>query len=640
MCGIAGIFSLNQNEIRDGSIERMAAAIRHRGPDEEGFLKKPLAHFAIERLKVIDLKTGQQPIFNETKTVGVVFNGEIYNYKELRQNLEARGHHFSTQTDTETIVHLYEEYREDCVHHLNGMFAFALWDEKNETVLLARDPSGIKPLFYGTFNGQFLFASEIKALLAIPGFPRVIRPEALTHYLSYYYVTSPMTIYQDIHRLPAGSRIIGSKGNIRVERYWDLTFKPDASRSLGEWKERFVQTLDQSVQRHLQSDVPLGIFLSGGLDSASLVAMASRHQSPLNTYTIGYAEKSYSELKEARAVAVRYGTRHQEIILTPQEFSETLPAVVSQLDEPQGDWSAVPNFVLSKAVKKTATVVLSGAGGDELLGGYPTFLAAKIAHGYRRLPSWFRAGVISPMVDCIPVGKDRMSLHFMAKSFLRGAAAPPERAHQRFKEVFNSEERRLLVTPSARAVLDSVDPFEAFSQYAPQYESMSEMDRLFYLDFKVFMADCTLPVVDLTSSAHAVECRVPFLDKTMLDLASQMPSWYKVRRWTTKYLFREAMRSFLPPEVVAMKKKGFLIPGAPWMAGPLKPMILEVMSEAEGRLGHLFNFPYIQGLIRDHFEGRADHTRRISCFISLAMWDAQFKPSWPESLLRNTIGVS
>jgi asparagine synthase (glutamine-hydrolysing) len=638
MCGIAGIYALNQQPIIEGSIQKMATAIRHRGPDEEGFLKKPLVHLAIERLKVIDLTTGQQPIYNETKTVALVFNGEIYNYKELRQDLVARGHTFSSQTDTETIVHLYEEYQEDCVHHLNGMFAFALWDEKNEKLLLARDPSGIKPLFYGTFNGQLFFASEMKALLAIPGFPRDVRPQALAHYLSYYYVTSPMTIYQDIQRLPAGCRIIISQGQIRLDRYWDLTFKPDISRSLADWKELFLQTLDHSVKLNLQSDVPLGVFLSGGLDSASLVAMASRHQSSLNTYTIGYAEHSYSELKEARAVATRFGTHHQEIVLNPGEFADMLPSVLAQMDEPQGDWSSVPNYVLSRAVKKTATVVLSGAGGDELLGGYPTFLAAKIARQYRALPKWFRAGVISPAINCLPVSSERMSLHFMAKSFLRGAEAPLERAHQRFKEVFNSEERRLLLGPFGRGILDAFDPFEAFSQYASQYAGMSDLDRLFYLDFKVFMADCTLPVVDLTSSAHAVECRVPFLDKGMIDLASQVPSWYKVRRWTTKYLFREAMRSFLPPEVVAMKKKGFLIPGAPWMAGPLKSMILDVMAQAEGRLGHLFNFPYIQGLIRDHFEGRADHTRRISCFVSLAMWDAQFKPSWPECLLNKPSG--
>ncbi len=631
MCGIAGICALKQKPISDGQIERMAAAIRHRGPDEEGFFKTATLQMAIERLKVIDLVTGAQPIFNEDRTVSLVFNGEIYNYKELRAQLEAKGHTFSTHTDTETIVHLYEEYREDCVHHLNGMFAFALWDTKKEKLLLARDPSGVKPLFYGVHKDQLFFASEMKAMLALPDFPRRVRPEALTHYLSYYYVTTPLTIYQDIQRLPAGCRMICAKGQTRVERYWDLQFTPDRNVSLAEWKERFVQTLDQSVQRHLQSDVPLGVFLSGGLDSTSLVAFASRHLSSVNTFTIGYAERSYSELEEARSVSRRYGTHHEEIVLTAQDFAQILPTVISQLDEPQGDWSTVPNYVLSKAVKKHATVVLAGAGGDELMGGYPTLLAAKAARWYRRLPGWVKSKIIAPAVERIPVKGERMSLHFMAQSFMRGADAPAELAHQRFKEVFCGEERRQLVASAdMRAQLEATDPFDAFSQYESHYAAMSPEERLLYLDFKVFLADCNLSVVDITTSAHALECRVPFLDGAMLKLASQIPSCYKVRRWTTKYLFREAMRPYLPPEVVTMKKKGLLIPGAPWLTGPLKPMILDVVSQAETRMKGLFDFQYVRQMIQDHFEQKADHTRRISCLISLAMWDAAFKPTWPD----------
>jgi len=626
MCGIAGILSLKGEKVERRAVERMGHAIRHRGPDEEGCHLATGIGMMIERLKVIDLVTGQQPIYNETRDVALIFNGEIYNYKDLRASLEQKGHTFLTQSDTETIVHLYEEYHDDCVQHLNGMFAIALWDQKRERLLLARDRAGVKPLFYGVFRDRLWFASEIKAILSDPDFPRDLSWDAFQQYLSLYYVTGPATIYKHLHRLPPGHRLVCERGRVRVEKYWDLSFQPEEDRSLEDWKEEFTATWSAAVGRHLQSDVSVGLYLSGGIDSASIVEAASRLSSKVETYSVGYEEASYSELAEARLVASRFQTDHHEYVLRSQQVKDLLPEVLCQLDEPQGDWSSIPYYFLGQQARKNVTVVLIGTGGDELFGGYPTYLAARAARYYRRLPAWLRRRVIEPLVESLPASYERMSLDFMAKSFVRGARFPSEEAHRRFKEIFSDEERaRLLGTPRGMA-LRNEGAAGVFRQYEPHYAEMSWMDRLMYLDFKVFMADCSLYVNDMTTSAHALEGRVPFLDLEMINLAARMPWKWKVRGGTTKYVIREAMEGRLPEKIVWMKKKGFLIPGAVWIKSELKPLIEEVMAQAEKDLDWLFDFACIRHLLQEHFEQKRDHSRRIACLVSFFMWHKAARP--------------
>ncbi len=625
MCGIAGMLALDGGALEPSAVDRMGCSIRHRGPDETGRYAGPGIGLAIERLRIIDLFTGSQPIYNENKDVVVVFNGEIYNYLELRASLEAKGHVFSTKSDTETLVHLYEEHGEDLVHHLNGMFAFALYDIRRRRLVLARDPAGIKPLFYGEHAGRLRFGSELKAILTDPAFPREIDVEALHDYLSFYYVCAPRSIYRHIRRLPPGHRLIAENGRWRVEPYWDLRFVPDHKTSLGGWIEAFRSTLDASVARHLQSDVPVGLYLSGGLDSSSLAAFASRRVSKLSTYSVGYDEASYSELPEARRTAKLFSSDHHEFILRPGQVGELLPTVLAHLDEPHGDWSHLPNFLLAREVKKTATVVLTGTGGDELFGGYPTLLAARGAALYRRLPRWLTRGVLSPLVERLPVSSERMSLDFIARSFVRGADQAPEEAHRRFKEIFNADERAALVKPEFRGAFD---PAGVFERLRPGFEGMDLLDRLMYLDFKVFMVDCGLYVNDITTSANAVEGRVPFLDREMIALAARVPWRWKLRGWTTKYLVREAMRRDLPPEIITMKKKGFLIPASPWLRAPLRPMVDEIVASASKELGFLLDFDVVRLLVDEHFEGRRDHTRRLTCLLSLFVWNAGAKPSW------------
>lgn len=608
----------------------MGRSIRHRGPDEEGFLVSEGVGLVIERLKVIDLQTGQQPIYNETRDVAVVYNGEIYNYRELRESLEKQGHKFTTQSDTETIVHLYEEHGADFLNRLNGMFAIALWDFKRRLLLLARDPAGVKPLFFTTVGGVLRFASEIKAILEDPTVPREADPDALWDYLSFYYPTAPRTMFRHIHRLPAGHRLIAQSGKVSVERYWDMSYSPEEAPSQGEWEERVRETFDASVRRHLQSDVPVGLYLSGGIDSSSLAASASAATSKLKTYSVGYEESSYSELSEAREVAKFYGTDHHEFVLESRLVSDLLPEAIKNLDEPHGDWSHLPNYFLSSQAKKSVTVVLVGTGGDELFGGYPTYLAAKAGRMYRKIPDLVRRGIIKPFVEAWPSTDSRMSLDFMAKSFVRGADSPLERAHHGFKEIFNAPERGRLLKSSAPGVYGAGDPFAVFEQYQDRYDKMDWMDRLMYLDFKVFMADCSLQVNDRTTAAHSLEGRVPFLDKEMISLASRIPWRWKVRRWTTKFLLRQAMSRRLPQSVLRMPKKGFLLPGAVWLKGPLKPLVQDVVAAAEKDLGWLFDFKQINRLIEEHQAGRQDHTRRISCLVSLFLWNDIFKPAWPD----------
>jgi asparagine synthase (glutamine-hydrolysing) len=630
MCGIAGLYALDGKAVSHDAVRRMGEAIRHRGPDQEGFHFDGQVGLAIERLKVIDLVSGAQPISNETRDVTVVFNGEIYNYRELRQDLQARGHTLATNSDTETIVHLYEEHGADFVHRLNGMFSIALWDKKRKRLLLVRDPAGIKPLFYSTHGGLLRFGSEIKAILSDERFPREVDADALSRYLSFYYSTAPATLFKHVRRLPAGHRLIAEGDQVVVEPYWDLSFDPDPKPTAAEWQGRFRDTLQSSVRRHLQSDVPVGIYLSGGLDSTSIVAAAAKEHSRLKTYSVGFAEKSYSELEQAKLVAGHYKTDHHEYVLDSNLVADLLPQVIRQIDEPHGDWSHLPNYFLSKEARKSVTVVLVGTGGDELFGGYPTYVAAQAAMLYRKLPEAVRTGMIRPLVEALPTSNARMSWDFIAKSFVRGADAPFEQAHQRFKEIFSAEDRRLLLGGPLAAA--DGDGYRVFAQYNDHFARMNGLDRLMYLDFKVFMPDCSLAVNDLTTSAHSLEGRVPFLDKEMIALSSRLPTAYKVSGTTTKRLMRDAMARELPPEVLKMPKKGFLIPGSSWISGPLKPMILDVAGRAEKHLGGLFHFDFVWRMLREHFDGKRDHTRRISCLISLFLWDELYRPAWPARL--------
>lgn len=619
MCGIFGITNFaDKAPVSSDTVKKALQKMGHRGPDDEGMLVDGHAALGMKRLSIIDIKGGHQPISNETGDVSVVCNGEIYNYLQLRAELEARGHRFKTNSDTEVIVHLFEEYGEDCPNKLNGMFAFAVWDRKNGRLFAARDRAGIKPLFYSLQNGALSLASEIRALLSA-GASKEADPDALMNYFSFYYLSSPQTIYKSIRRLPPGHSISAGKNGAAVKQYWDLRPRPSV-RTEGEAVELIKSRLFSAVKSHLQSEVPLGIFLSSGMDSTSILSMMSRLVPKIKTYTIGYdGGGTFNELNEARLVAEKYKTEHNDCILKPGQVPDFIKAIIEHLAEPHGDWTQAGFYFLSRQSRPDITVALSGAGGDELFAGYPTLTAAKIASLYRRLPG-FAKGMIKRSVNMLPSSYDRLSFDFKARSFVAGAEMPPERAHMRYKEIFDDEERRKLLYN-----IRQNEPFSVFEQYMAPTEGFELMDRLLYFDFKVFLPDCALQVTDMATMMNSQECRVPFLDNGMLDLACEIPASMKIKGFTTKHILRKALKEFLPEEITRMPKKGFAMPTSYWLKNELNDFAASVISDAESRNKDLMDFKYVRGLFGEHSSGKRDHTRKLTCLLSYFIWQSMYQ---------------
>ncbi len=620
MCGIFGQIALNDTEPDPTILERALSRLEHRGPDDTGTLRDGPLAMGARRLAVIDRTGGHQPLSNEDGTIWVAFNGEIYNHADLRYVLEERGHTFRTRCDTEVLVHLYESDPEWFLDRLNGMFALALWDAKRRRLVLARDRAGMKPLFTAEWGGSLYFASEIKAILEVPGFPREWDYEAVDAYFSFYYSNAPATLYRHIRRVMPGECVVVEQGRIKHRRWWNLRYEIDRTLRRDDLFPAFHSLLEDAVKRHLQSEVPMGVFLSGGLDSAGLVAVMARQMDRVRTYTVGYEEASYSELGVARQVSERFGTEHHEYMLTPEVVRENLAAVVGQLDEPHGDWTCLAHSHLSQVSHDDGvTVVFAGAGGDELFGGYPTYFAARLARIYRLVPAVLRRGFIERLVRRLPTSYARMSFDFKARSFVAGASLEPERAHLRFKEIFSDEQRRALFTPDLRAAVGAADPFDVFARHLELIEEPALINRLMYLDFKTFLPDCTLYPIDIVTSAHSQECRAPLLDIELIDFAARVPWKWKLHGSTTKYLVRQAMQEILPRACVRMPKKGFLLPAGPWLREPLYDFARQIIGDT-ARSGHLLERAEMERLLAEHREGRADHTRRLTCLLSFLLW--------------------
>ena len=618
MCGILGkINYASKRPVAEAELKRPLFEMFHRGPDDEGVLVDRHCGLGMRRLKIIDLEGGRQPIFSEDGSLAVFLNGEIYNYRELRRELEPR-HKFRTNSDTEVVVHLYEELGEKCLDRLNGMFALAVWDARREELFVARDRAGVKPLFYADFKGSLYFSSELKSLLAFAGLPRELDREALTDYLSFYYVSSPRSIFKGIHRLPQAHRLKVSGGKLEVKRYWDFEFRPerihakDAARLAEE-------ALFNSVKRQLVSDVPLGVFLSSGLDSTAIVAMMARLGAPTKTYTIGYEDGgTFNELDGARLVAKKYGTDHHDCLFGPADVIKGLPAAVSRFAEPHGDWTYLAMGRLSEQSRPDITVALTGAGGDELFGGYPTLIAARFGRFYRFLPGPVKAA-LKAAADRLPVSTERLSLDFKIKSFARGAAFRPELAHLKYKEILTPEDIAALL-PGGPAG----ESFGVFERHLPRVAGRPLLDRLLYLDFNVFLPYCSLHATDLVTMAHSQEARVPLLDNEMLDLAARLPMSLKLSGLSTKHVLRLALNKYLPEEILKMPKKGFVMPTADWLKGPLKPFALEAISAARAKAPGLYNYDFAEKLLEQHCAGRADNARKLACLVSLFLWHSEY----------------
>jgi len=621
MCGICGIMTFSPSvAIAPEELRRMNEAIFHRGPDEEGFYHHEQIGMAMRRLSIIDLSSGQQPISNEDGTLWIVYNGEIYNYLELRAELERRGHRFKTKSDTEAIVHAYEEYGVDCPSKLNGMFSFAIWDTRRRSLFLSRDRLGKKPLYYYAGRDRFLFASEMKSILQAQGVPRRISPQALDLYLTYEYVPAPHTILADLKKLPAGhSLLIKADGKTELRRYWDLHFRENGYHS-AELQQGLVELLQDAVKIRLMSEVPLGAFLSGGIDSSCVVALMARAMDqPVKTFSIGFEEGSYNELHYAREIARHYRTDHKEFILRPNAL-ELTEKLVRHLDEPLGDFSIFPTYLVSKMAREHVTVVLSGDGGDELFAGYDAYRADRIYRAYRRLPAFVRQGLISPAAKLLPPTEKKKGAFNKIKRFVEGTQYPEDLQHVRWMIFLAAQEKRLLYGEALRSVDMQHGAHDFMRHHFQNADSQDEINRQLYVDIKTYLCDDIMVKVDRMSMAASLEARAPFLDYRVVEYAATIPSALKLRGKQTKWILKQAMAGLLPPQIIKRGKEGFSIPIKNWLKQELRPLMLEVLSPARLKRDGFFDAAYVQRLIDEHLRGVENHSHRLWALTVFGIW--------------------
>jgi asparagine synthase (glutamine-hydrolysing) len=626
MCGICGIAS-SDGPVDADRVAAMSATLAHRGPDSFGEFSDGSAALAARRLSIIDLETGDQPIANEDGTLHVVQNGEIYNYRELRIELERSGHEFRTRGDTEVLLHLYEQHGEGFAERLRGMFALAIWDGRRRRLVLARDRFGIKPLYYRAQQGELGFASELRAL------PRgEIDLDALEAFLAFNSIPAPLTIFQEVRKLPAGHLLVWENGRSRVERFARPAPVP-AEEVRGDEEAELVEELSarlrDSVRAHLVSDVPVGVLLSGGVDSALLAALAAEESSePLRTFSIGFQERSFDELADARRVAERYATHHRELVLRPNA-ALLLPALADAFDEPFADSSALPTYLVSELAASDVKVALSGEGGDELFGGYYTYAADLLAARVGGLVRFAR-----PLVERLPTSTSKASFDYKAKRFVRAAHLPALERHHGWKEIFSRDARAELT--GARSPFDPVDLLRA--RYA-ETEGADELARLQDVDLGLYLVDDLLVKTDRASMAHSLEARVPYLDTVVTNLALALPTRHKVRGLSKKVLLRKAAAPLLPREIVHGKKRGFSIPAAAWLRGELEPFARETLASETLQRQGFFRPEVVERMLEEHVSGREDCSRQLWGLLAFTLWHQRHVERAPQEASRPEVLV-
>jgi asparagine synthase (glutamine-hydrolysing) len=630
MCGIAGISGSGVMQNPAASREllaRMCGVIEHRGPDDEGL---HLAHgiaFGMRRLSIIDVAAGHQPISNEDGSVWVVFNGEIYNYRELRELLQARGHKLRTHSDTETIVHLYEDEGEACVERLRGMFAFAVWDQRNQRLLLARDRVGKKPLHYTRAGDSLVFGSEIKSLLQHPDVQRQVNPQAISDFLTFGYVPDPATAFQNIYKLPPGHTLTFKNGHITMRRYWDFSYPGQhvdrqANLTDGECVVRLRELIAESVRVRLESEVPLGAFLSGGVDSSAVVAMMAREmERPVKTFSIGFSDASFDELHYARIAARHFHTDHHEFVVTP-DVCQLVDEVVWHHDEPFADVSSIPTYVVAKLAREHVTVVLSGDGGDEVFGGYERYAVDQRRRRYDGIPAFLRRGLLR-LSRSLPQG-------VYGKGFLRSIALEPAARYVDSISYFHHDAQRALLTDSARQALGGYDPAANFERWHAAAASPERLDHLLYLDSKTYLPGDILVKVDRMSMANSLETRAPLLDHRLIEFAETIPASLKLRGLETKYIFKRAVAGLVPDEILHRPKQGFDVPIRRWFNGELRELLDNTLRDRRTRERGDFNQGTVLAILDEHRRGVRDHARRLWALLMLELWRRAFIDRQPE----------
>jgi asparagine synthase (glutamine-hydrolysing) len=630
MCGICGQVRWDGERPRQGLIENMCAAQRHRGPDSRGVHVDDRAGLGIQRLRIIDLETGDQPIYNEDRSVAVVLNGEIYNYRELRERLRRRGHRFATAGDTEAIVHLYEEEGPDCVRSLEGMFGLAIWDAKRGRLVLARDRVGKKPLFYSLRDGVLSFASELRALLQDAEIPREIDLEALDAYLALRWIPAPLSAFEAVRKLPPASVLVLEGGRAEIQRYWALDHnRPPACGDERELVEQLREQLLEAVRKRMISDVPLGAFLSGGVDSSAVVAaMAEQSSEPVRTFSIGFADQRYDELEQARLVAERFGTEHEELVVTPDAV-EILPRIVSQYGEPFADSSAIPSFYLAQMARRSVTVALNGDGGDESFAGYSRYVANLALNRAAGLPKALRGSVAS-LERALPASGRIDSPRSRLGRLAQAANLSPAARHASYLTQLSFEERHNLYTPELRDRLGGRDAAAAaFEQRWTESEAADPLDRMLDTDVGLYLPDDLLTKIDIATMAHSLEGRSPLLDHQLMEFAASLPQSMKVRGRQKKVALRAALRGWIPDQVLDAPKQGFVVPMAEWLRGDLRDLAYETLLDPTAAARGQFRPEAVRTLLDRHIDGREDRSRAIWSLLVLELWQRQIaSPEW------------
>jgi asparagine synthase (glutamine-hydrolysing) len=624
MCGIFGVVS--SNPAPPLAVADNLQTLSHRGPDDSGVYSDDFVYLGHRRLSIIDVKGGKQPIFNEDHSKCIIFNGEIYNFEKLRKQLLTKGHHFSTKSDTETILHAYEEWGEKCVEYLRGMFAFAIWDSDRKKLFLARDRLGIKPLFYAQVGSKLYFASEMKAILADQSFPRDLDELALTCYFTLSYIPAPLTIYQSIRKLLPGHTLTWKNSEVSVRKYWDLHFCPDRSKSEKYFIDTFMGLLQESVSMRLMSEVPLGAFLSGGIDSSAVVAlMSNASPTPVNTFCIGFGgeKRGYQDEREyARMVSEKYSTNHYEYEVLP-EPEGLVEKIVRAFDEPFADDSTIPSYFVCKIAKEHVTVALSGLGGDEIFAGYERYLGFKLRGIYNRFPNFIKKYIISNIVESLPERSDGHYTINHMKRFVRSTSFPADLSYLGYISIIKDDLKRSLFADSAKfnKYHDSCNDLilDHFNSTNVEGDEDS-LDRALYCDLKTYLPEDILAVTDRLSMHHSLEVRVPFLDHKFLEFCAVIPPEIRMKGFRKKYLLKKATRNILPPAVIEHRKQGFVGPMTQWLKNDLKEYAQKALSKNNLKKHGLLNHRVINQILKEHFSGKEIHDTLIWAVLVFQKW--------------------
>lgn len=621
MCGICGIVNPFIDKIDEGRVKAMSNRLKHRGPDDEGIYSNKGVCLGHRRLSIIDLSSaGHQPLANEDKTIWVVLNGEIYNYKELRVELEAKGHRFFSNSDTEVLVHLYEEKGTSCVKDLIGMFAFGIWDERKRQLLLARDRIGKKPLLYFYKDGNFCFASEFTALLESGFIGKEINLEAFDYYMTFGYIPAPLTIYKDIYKLKPAHTLLFKDGDIYIERYWSLDYEKKVSMSQGRIEEKLLDILLDATKRRLYSDVPLGVFLSGGIDSSTVVALMSKvYNQRIKTFSIGFEENNYNELSFARNIARHFNTEHKEFIVKPKAL-EALPFLIEHYGEPYADPSAIPTYYVSKISKEYVTVVLNGDGGDEVFGGYDRYQAMY----YSQYVTKF---IAVSLLKIIPASHTKRNALGKIRRFLEAVELPLHKRYAKWVGIFDDSLKEDIYDNDLKKDVQNFSATGFFEDCLVKEKRLSLLDSLLKLDSLTYLPDDLLVKVDIASMANALEVRSPFLDHRVMEFAASLPPYLKIRYFTKKYILKKIARRFIPKENIDRPKRGFGVPIGEWFRGELKDYLCDHLLDISFLKRGFYNFSKVKNMVESHMSLKKDYSYQLWTLLMFDLWYRRFMES-------------